>query len=124
MSGSRLAYISFDTVPAPKGAGTHIEAFARSLAAAFGGIELVTVAAGAEALPATERWPGVFHTELPALGATLIDRALCFRGFLGRWLHDRRFEAIQFRSIFEGLPLLELAGSSRLIFEVNGLPSV
>ena len=121
---SRLAYISFDIVPAPKGAATHIEAFARALAAEFGGIELVTVAEGADAGARTERWPGVFHAEFPALGESLIDRVLCFRRFLAHWLEGRSFEAIQFRSIFEGLPLLKLANVSRLIFEVNGLPSI
>src|SRR5580698_5795341 len=123
MRGSRLAYISFDTVPAPKGAATHIQAFARTLAGAFGGVELVSVADGAD-VRSTERWPGVSHTELPASGATLIDRVLCFRRFLAHWLRNRSFDAIQFRSIFEGLPLLELARGSRLIFEVNGLPSI
>jgi glycosyltransferase involved in cell wall biosynthesis len=124
MAAARIAYISFDTVPAPKGAATHIEAFARALAGGFGGIELVTVSAGGEATSRTERWPGVFHTELPALGESLIDRVLCFRRFLARWLGNRRFEAIQFRSIFEGLPLLELGGAAKLVFEVNGLPSI
>src|SRR5258708_39926713 len=124
MQCSRAAYVSFDTVPAPKGAATHIEAFARALSAALGAVELVTVALGAEPSARVERWPGVFHTELPALGATLIDRVLCFRRFLMHWLACRKFEVIQFRSIFEGLPLLELAAESRLVFEVNGLPSI
>jgi glycosyltransferase involved in cell wall biosynthesis len=124
MQQLRAAYVSFDTVPAPKGAATHIEAFARTLGAALGGLELVTVALGPESTERVERWAGVFHTELPALGVTLIDRVLCFRRFLTRWMADRKFEVIQFRSIFEGLPLLELAGASRLVFEVNGLPSI
>jgi|HubBroStandDraft_6_1064221.scaffolds.fasta_scaffold27292_2 glycosyltransferase involved in cell wall biosynthesis len=124
MTRARLAYVSFDTVPAPKGAATHIEAFVRSLAEAFGGVDLVTVAAGESIVPTEERWPGIFHTEIPALGKTLIDRTLCFRRFVAHWLETRRFEAIQFRSIFEGLPLTELAHGARLIFEVNGLPSI
>jgi glycosyltransferase involved in cell wall biosynthesis len=124
MQHLRAAYVSFDTVPAPKGAATHIEAFARTLAAALGGLELVTVALGPEPAERVERWPGVFHTELPAMGATLIDRVMCFRRFLTHWLADRKFEVIQFRSIFEGLPLLKLAGAGRLVFEVNGLPSI
>jgi len=124
MSCARLAYVSFDTAPATKGASTHIEWFARALAQAFGRVELVTIAPGAEASSPIERWPGVFHTELPALGETLIDRVLCFRRFLVHWLRERPFDAIQFRSIFEGLPLLELAAESGLIFEVNGLPSI
>src|SRR5258708_21874900 len=84
MQCSRAAYVSFDTVPAPKGAATHIEAFARTLGDTLNGVELVTVALGAESSARVERWPGVFHTELPALGATLIDRVLCFRRFLMR----------------------------------------
>ncbi len=124
MQGSRIAYVSFDTVPAPKGAATHIEAFARTLGATFKGVELVTVASGTESTARIERWPGVFHTELPALGTTLIDRVLCFRQFLAHWLAGRTFESIQFRSIFEGLPLLDLGGGGKLVFEVNGLPSI
>jgi glycosyltransferase involved in cell wall biosynthesis len=120
----RTAYLSFDVVPAPKGAATHIEAFARLLGEAFGGLELVTAAPGREAIPPAERWPGVLHTALPATGLSLIDRVLCFRRALERWLHPRRFQAIQFRSIFEGLPLLGLAPAPRLVFEVNGLPSI
>src|SRR5258708_38673547 len=78
---SVLAYISFDTVPAPKGAATHIEAFARVLGGRFGGVELVTVAAGAECAARVERWPGGFHTELPAGGVSCIGRGLCVRHF-------------------------------------------
>jgi glycosyltransferase involved in cell wall biosynthesis len=124
VAGKPILYVCFDTVPAPKGAATHIEAFARALAAAFGRLELVTVAAGEEPAGPVERWPGVFHTELPAAGRSLIDRALSFRWHLARWLTGREFAAIQFRSIFEGAPLLRLAPAPRLIFEVNGLPSI
>src|SRR5689334_10692632 len=119
---NRVAYVSFDKVPAPKGAATHIESFAQALARGFGGLDLVTIAAGDAPAPPVERWPGVLHSELPAVGRSLIDRVLCFRHYLARWLEKRRYEAIQFRSNFEGLPLITLRGQSRLIFEVNGLP--
>ena len=121
---SRIAYISFDTVPAPKGAATHIQAFVQTLARRFGALDLVTVSTAMEQTPAIERWPGVSHYALPATGKSLIDRVLCFQLFLSRWLDQRSFEAVQFRSTFEGLPLLALRGHSRLIFEVNGLPSI
>src|SRR5208337_2024653 len=110
---SRIAYISFDSVPAPKGAATHIQAFAQALAQRFGGIDLVTVAAGMTGTPAVERWPGVWHHELPAAGKSLIDRVLSFQLYLSRWLSNNRFEAVHFRSPFEGLPLLKLRGHSR-----------
>ena len=71
-----------------------------------------------------ERWPGVFHTQLPAVGTSLIDRVLCFRRFLQLWLRANPCDTIQFRSIFEGYPLLKLKPRPRLIFEVNGLPSI
>jgi glycosyltransferase involved in cell wall biosynthesis len=121
---SVLAYISFDIVPAPKGAATHIEAFTKALADAFGAIELVTAGTGLAPSPRIERWPGVFHTELPAAGVSLIDRVLCFRRFLAFWLSEQRPEVVQFRSTFEGVPLLKLNPRPRLIFEVNGLPSI
>lgn len=76
-------------------------------------------------LPARhERWPGVFHRELPAIGLTLIDRVLCFRQFLRRWLKQTRFQAIHFRSIYEGMEIVRAAQGAKLIFEVNGLPSI
>jgi glycosyltransferase involved in cell wall biosynthesis len=121
---ARLAYISFDQVPAPKGASTHIEAFTRGLAAEFGELDLVTVSGAADVSGPVERWPGVVHWELPALGPSLIERALCFGGFLTRWLRTRQFQAIHFRSIFEGLPILRHRNGAALVFEVNGLPSI
>ena len=121
---ARLAYISFDQVPAPKGASTHIEAFARGLAAEFGELDLVTVSASTDPAGPCERWPGVIHWELPALGRSLIDRALCFGGFLTQWLRTRQFQVLHFRSIFEGLPILRNRNGAALVFEVNGLPSI
>jgi glycosyltransferase involved in cell wall biosynthesis len=121
---SGIAYISFDSVPAPKGAATHIQAFVQALACSFGSLDLVTVGLGIAETAPVERWPGVMHHELPAMGKSLVDRVLCFQLFLTRWLENRSLKAIQFRSMFEGLPLLKLRGQSRLIFEVNGLPSI
>lgn len=118
----RLAYITFDRVPAPKGASTHIEAFARGLASEFGAIDLVTV--GDSASDPIARWPGVTHWELPAHGPTLIDRVLCFARALSQWLAPREFDVIHVRSIFEGLPILRLRKNAALVFEVNGLPSI
>jgi glycosyltransferase involved in cell wall biosynthesis len=118
---ARLAYISFDQVPAPKGASTHIEAFVRGLAREFGQVDLVTVG---NATACVERWPGARQWELPAAGASLIDRVLSFRGFLARWLASREYDVIHFRSIFEGMPILSGRKGAALVFEVNGLPSI
>jgi glycosyltransferase involved in cell wall biosynthesis len=119
----RILYVAFDIVPAPKGAATHITAFAQALAGRFGRIDLVTAGSGT-GVRSLERWPGVFHTELPALGVSLIDRVLCFQAYLRRWLDQHTYTVIQFRSPFEGLPLLDLSSRPKLVFEVNGLPSI
>ncbi|HEY9880962.1 MAG TPA: glycosyltransferase family 4 protein [Leptolyngbyaceae cyanobacterium] len=120
-----VAYLSFDTVPAPKGAATHIEAFVKALGITMGPVQLVTVASSTE-MEEASRWPGVYHTALPALGKTLIDRVMDFRQRLWYWLQGRHFEVIHVRSIFEGFPIaLNREQFCRhLVFEVNGLPSI
>ncbi len=119
-------YLSFDTVPAPKGAAVHIEAFVRALAQGFGRLDLITVSPTSQSIHTPHRWPGVDHRELPALGATVINRALHFRRLLQAHLRDQRYQTIQFRSIFEGFPIAceKERYCNSLIFEVNGLPSV
>jgi len=126
MTKARFVYISFDVVPAPKGAAIHIEAFAKALAAAFGSLNLVTVSATAEIEDWGERWPGVAHIALPARGKTLIDRVLFFRQQLEFWWQGQWFESVQIRSIYEGFPIALQKSQlcNRLIFEVNGLPSI
>jgi glycosyltransferase involved in cell wall biosynthesis len=126
MNQQKLAYISFDTVPAPKGAAIHITAFSRALAAAFGCINLVTVSPTTECIDDQEIYLQVIQTTLPALGDNLIQRILYFRYWLRLWLQDKQFEAIHIRSIYEGfvIALNKQQYCNKLIFEVNGLPSI
>jgi glycosyltransferase involved in cell wall biosynthesis len=126
MLQSRFAYISFDTVPAPKGAAVHIAAFTQALGGAFGGLELVTVAPTLDAVVGRELWPQVRQSALPAVGDTLIRRVLDFRLRLEQWWQGQRFEVVQVRSPFEGFPIAQNKDRlcDRLIFEVNGLPSI
>ncbi|MEL6383688.1 MAG: glycosyltransferase family 4 protein [Cyanobacteria bacterium J06626_18] len=123
MLSPALAYISFDIVPAPKGAAVHIAAFVQLLAQEFGSVHLVTVAA-TEPVPFTIA--RTQHTSLPAEGATLIHRVLNFRRHLRAWLEGKRFAIIHIRSIYEGYPIAREKDRwcDRLIFEVNGLPSI
>ncbi|BAY25048.1 putative glycosyl transferase [Calothrix sp. NIES-2100] len=126
MSKSKIAYIAFDTVPAPKGAAIHIEAFSIALAAAFDHIQLITVSPTATGINSQEIYPQVIQTTLPAIGDTLIHRVLYFRRLLMTWLQGKRFEVIQIRSIYEGFSIArnKQRYCDRLIFEVNGLPSI
>lgn len=122
----QIAYISFDVVPAPKGAAIHIAAFSQALAAAFGDIELVTVSPTAELIDKDEIFPQVQQTMLPAVGSNLISRVLYFQTLLRGWLQNRQFTAIHIRSIYEGfvIGLNKNKYCEQLIFEVNGLPSI
>jgi glycosyltransferase involved in cell wall biosynthesis len=126
MIKSRIAYIAFDAVPAPKGAAIHIAAFSMALAVAFDDIQLVTVSPTTTSLNSYEIYPQVIQTTLPAIGNNLIIRILHFRRLLMAWLQEKRFEVIQIRSISEGFPIAlnKQQYCDRLIFEVNGLPSI
>ncbi|MFI5378308.1 MAG: glycosyltransferase family 4 protein [Tepidisphaerales bacterium] len=70
--------------------------------------------------------PGVNHHPLPARGENLIARANDFRRNLARWWNRRKVEVLHFRSIFEGYPLAlhKAHVCDKLVFEVNGLPSI
>lgn len=125
LSNRPLLYVVFDRFPAPKGASIHIAAFARALGEAFGAVELVTLPGESRPEP-SPAMPGVHHATLAAAGATLIDRVMAFRRQLARHIAGRRFAAIHFRSIFEGYPIAREKERfcEKLIFEVNGLPSI
>lgn len=132
---SPIVSLSFDRVPAPKGAAVHIEAFARALGRAFGGVELVTLAnrpgedlrrLGPGIDAPVELGDGVRHHPIRVLGRNPVERCLSLRRSLARWWRDRRCEVIHVRSIFEGYPLA--LRRDRLcrafVYEVNGLPSI
>jgi glycosyltransferase involved in cell wall biosynthesis len=120
----RIVYAAFDRFPAPKGAAVHIEAFARALGAAFGGVNLITVADEQVGEPVPI--PGVNHFPLSAVGADLIERVANFRAHLLAWWNGRCFEVVHVRSIFEGYPIArhKEAWCDQFVFEVNGLPSI
>lgn len=132
MSSGGLVYISYDRFPAPKGAATHIREFIKTLSGIFSSVDLVTV--GSEICnvsepsfgPAIGLADNVRHWELPAVGPSLIERVLCFRNQLRGWLKHRRPDVIHFRSIYEGYPLAKHKHRycDKLVFEVNGLPSI
>ncbi|QLE56992.1 glycosyltransferase family 4 protein [Nostoc sp. TCL26-01] len=126
MNQQNIAYISFDIVPAPKGAAIHIAAFSQALATAFGEIHLVTVSPTTKLIYSPQIYPNIQQTMLPALGDNLIQRVLHFRRLLQQWLHKQRFAIIHIRSIYEGYIIARNKKQycDKLVFEVNGLPSI
>jgi glycosyltransferase involved in cell wall biosynthesis len=123
-NGPPLLYVSFDQVPAAKGASTHIEANAQALGARFGSLILVTP--GPRDVDARPFVPGVRHVVLGCPDGDLLGRVLTFRAKLLALLRRQSIALIHFRSTFEGYPLArrkEWLGA-RLLYEVNGLPSI
>lgn len=124
----RPIYVSFDRLPAPKGAAVHIEAFARALADRLEPIDLVTLGGDEiEPEPSVERWPGVTHHTLPSGRGHLILRAMRFRAQLGAfWERGGRRPVAHFRSILEGYPIAKARqkAADKIVFEVNGLLSI
>ena len=125
-----IVSVSFDRFPGPKGAATHIEAFATALGAHFGRVQLVTM----PPLPDALDWQaaGVELHPLPADGATLFERVLGFQAQLWSWWKQRyacrnaRPRVAHIRSIFEGYPIARDKDQycEQLVYEVNGLPSI
>lgn len=124
MSESSIVYTSFDRFPAPKGASTHIAAFAGALGEEYGKVDLVTLS-GQEGFDLPDL-RGVRHHALPAIGENVVTRALGFRAEFARWWDGRRVSVIHVRSIFEGYPLARRKSElcDALVYEVNGFPSI
>lgn len=121
---SRIVYASFDEVPAPKGASTHIVEVAKALGAAFGDVLLLTPAL--EERPPATLAPGVRHEPLACPDDNPIGRARTFQTRLQRRLARESCEILHFRSPWEGLALLDprVRRAARVIYEVNGFPSI
>ncbi len=129
-----IVYTSFDRFPNQKGAAIHINAFCRGLLAEFGNLTLITpetspVMSSEQDFPRVQQSslaPGWEHVVMPALGDNLMERVLSFRRHAEAWWRTRRATVIHFRSIFEGYPLARTRSSrcEKLVYEVNGLPSI
>ncbi|MDP6442460.1 MAG: glycosyltransferase family 4 protein [Pirellulaceae bacterium] len=126
---SILTYLSYDRFPSPKGAATHIDAFARALGSSFGGLSLLTVPPAADE---AFEWvaDGVEHFPLPGGGQHLFERVRHFRTQIWRWWRDHRngqpADVVHFRSPMEGYPIArdKRRFAKMLVYEVNGLPSI
>ncbi|ABA21149.1 Glycosyl transferase, group 1 [Trichormus variabilis ATCC 29413] len=126
MNKLSIAYITFDIVPAPKGASIHIEAFSSALADVYKEIHLLTVSPTVGLIESDQIHLNIKQVMLPAVGNDFIQRVLYFRRELQGWLNNRRFDVIHIRSIYEGLIIAcnKKQYCDQMIFEVNGLPSI
>lgn len=121
---ARVLYVSFDEVPAPKGAAVHIRQFAAAIAQAAD-LTLVTAHPGrhdSDSQPGLSN--GFRHLQLAVPEENFLDRVMTFRRKLAAFLRVHSFELIHFRSIWEGVVAAALGGAARLVYEVNAFPSI
>lgn len=120
----RVLYVSFDEVPAPKGAAVHIRQFAAGIAQ-VADLTLVTARAGRHDNESQSGCENSFrHLEFGVPDENFLDRVLRFRKKVAALLRGERFHLIHFRSIWEGVVAAALGGGARLLYEVNALPSI
>jgi glycosyltransferase involved in cell wall biosynthesis len=122
----KILYTAFDVVPSPKGASTHITYFVRGLIEA--GYDLTLITAGNSTLPERETYFGATLWRAPAGDEpNFLKRALAFGDYvLAHVAEAKPYAVVHVRSIWSGFPLAEARErfGYRLLYEVNGLPSI
>jgi glycosyltransferase involved in cell wall biosynthesis len=110
----RILYLAPDAVPAPKGAAIRIEQTVTALRRLGHEVDVCTPPQGAA--PA-----GAGDAE-----RNYLARMLAFRRDAACWLRGRRADAVQFRSIWEGVAAVAWARrtGARAVFEAHGWPSI
>lgn len=123
---TRILYTAFDVVPSPKGASTHITYFVRGLVEA--GYQVTMITAGEPALPEREPYFGATLLRVPpGEDPNFLKRALDFgRYVLAHVAAAEPYALAHFRSVWSGFPLAEARNrfGYKLLYEVNGLPSI
>ncbi|OQY57979.1 MAG: hypothetical protein B6245_14220 [Desulfobacteraceae bacterium 4572_88] len=121
-----LLYTAFDVFPLPKGASTHIAHSVATLRKRFETLHLVVLGGGD--MPAYQEEGNVLIHRWMKSHPNFLRRTEDFGAFLSDLLSEmpRIPEIIHFRDIWSGIPILAhpRTRKSRMIFEVNGLPSV
>lgn len=132
---TRSVYAAFDRYPSAKGAATHIE---HAVAALFSHAEANPGALwvldpgdeksdrGTEETRVSPRPDGQCFA-VDARAPRLLERAEIFAASLSEWLGQQPEKTLtigQFRDPWGGVPMIASGKFSRLVYEVNGLPSI
>ncbi len=145
MPHPKILYVSFDQVPAPKGASTHILAFVEALGKRYSGDDgsgdasernapqrnvpkgnVVLATPAADDVLVRQLLPGVRQLQLGCSDDNPLGRVKIFQKKLCQLLEDQPFDLIHFRSIYEGVVVCDskMNRGAKLIYEANGFPSL
>jgi len=117
----KLLYLAPDPVPAPKGAAVRIARTVRTLRRLGWDVEMLTPS------PAVgEPLAEVSHDVVELPEGNFLDRMVAYRRAAAEWLSGRGGDAVQFRSIWEGMSALAWADreGKPAVFEAHGFPSI
>jgi len=120
----KVLYASFDVVPAPKGATTHIARFVEALVGQYGSVDLMTL--GPSPSRPESRFYGARHLRVCPPSTHYLDQASCFRSAVDEQLRAEPYDLVHFRCIWAGLPAIAAAPrlGFRTVYEANGFPSI
>ena len=120
----RAAYVAFDRFPSSKGSAVHIAQMADELFAHYGG-GLLGVIGGGD-LPRYQREGTREIARFDARVPNLIDRAEAFSGWVADHLapHWETLEVCHVRDPWSALPAVADGRRHKVVYEVNGLPSI
>ena len=120
----RAAYLAFDRFPSSKGSAVHIAQMADELFTRFGGGLLGAIGGGD--LPRYQREGTREIARFDARVPNLIDRAEAFSGWVADHLepHLATLEVCHVRDPWSALPAVPDGRRHRVVYEVNGLPSI
>ena len=118
----KILYTSFDTVPAPKGAGTHISYFTESLVKE--GYDVTLVVPLGKGQKERDDYLGARVKRIDVREDNFLKRTELFRKGVMEELDRESYDIVHFRSIWEGLAVVRNKKKFKIIYEVNGFPSI
>jgi glycosyltransferase involved in cell wall biosynthesis len=120
----RAAYAAFDRFPSSKGSAVHIAQMADELFTHYGGGLLAAIGGGD--LPRYQREGTREIARFDARIPNLIDRAEAFSGWVAAHLepHWDTLEVCHVRDPWSALPAVVDGRRHKVVYEVNGLPSI
>jgi glycosyltransferase involved in cell wall biosynthesis len=118
----KILYTSFDTVPAPKGAGVHISYFTKAMTEHGYNVNLFVPAGKNQ----TEQdfYMGAEIKRVKIEESNFLKRILVFSRAVEKEI-EKNYDLVHFRSIWDGVSIVSKKNKSyKTLYEANGFPSI
>ncbi len=118
----KILYTSFDTVPAPKGAGVHISYFTKTLTGQGYNVTLFTPAGKDQ--KEQDIYMGAEIKRVKIEEDNFLKRTIVFSRAVEKEL-EGNYDLVHFRSIWDGISIVNKQNRSyKTLYEANGFPSI